>query len=456
MFHQIKMQLSKNKKYQFLFFLILSIYFIFNGGNSNLLIQFNFIFFGLLFLFCLRDKNYQLHFKNFYIKNKISLIFFLFFLFYLVLQILPLPLSILKILSPEKFNILNSLKSDTFFSSISLSPSNSLFQIFNVLTLLFVIFIMNMIFYTEKHRKRFYVFLSFSGFYLSFVAVILYLNGNPDIFFLKKLYYKDSSTGFFVNRTAFSVFLLFCLISSLEVLKSLNRLKYANSNNFFLKIYIRLFVVFITIGIITTFSRIGNFLLLLTILIYLLNEFIFRPEKNKSFKLILILIVLIDIFIIGYYFGSEKIVDRFNLLNEEFSNIEYSEYNLSRMSLIKFSIFYLKDFLFFGYGLGGFENLFKINYINNTNFFANHAHSDIVEYIGSLGLIGFLLLISCLAKFFFKIKFNYINITLFSYLFIILIFDFSLQIPIIQILFIIFFILNNKISTVPHKSVDRY
>ncbi len=450
------MQLSKNKKYQFLFFLILSIYFIFNGGNSNLLIQFNFIFVSLLFLLCLRDKNYQLHLKNFYIKNKLSLIFFLFFLFYLVLQILPLPLNILKILSPEKFNILSSLKSDAYFSSISLSPSNSLFKTLNFFTLLLVILIMNMIFYTEKHRKRFYIFLSISGFYLSFVAVILYLNGNPDILFLKKLYYKDSSTGFFVNRTVFSVFLLFCLISSLEVLKSFNKLKNTNSNNFFLKIYIRLFVVFITIGIITTFSRIGNFLLLFTILTYLLNEFIFRPQNNKSFKIILILIVLIDIFIIGYYFGSEKIVDRFNLLNEEFSNVENSEYNLSRISLIKFSIFYLKDYLIFGYGLGGFENLFKIYYLNDTNFFADHAHSDIIEYMGSLGLIGFLLLISCLVKFFLKIKINYINLNLFSYLLIILIFDFSLQIPIIQILFIIFFILENKISTVPHKSVDRY
>ena len=450
------MQLSKNKKYQFLFFLILSIYFIFNGGNSNLLIQFNFIFVSLLFLLCLRDKNYQLHLKNFYIKNKLSLIFFLFLLFYLVLQILPLPLNILKILSPEKFNILSSLKSDAYFSSISLSPSNSLFKTLNVFTLLLVILIMNMIFYTEKHRKRFYIFLSFSGFYLSFVAVILYLNGNPDILYLKKLYYKDSSTGFFVNRTVFSVFLLFCLISSLEVLKSFNRLKNSNTNNFFLKIYTRLFVVFITIGIITTFSRIGNFLLLFTILIYLLNEFIFRPQNNKSFKIILILVVIIDIFIIGYYFGSEKIVDRFNLLNEEFSNVEYSEYNLSRISLIRFSIFYLKDYLFFGYGLGGFENLFKIYYINDTNFFADHAHSDIIEYIGSLGLVGFLLLISCLVKFFIKIKINYINLNLFSYLLIILIFDFSLQIPIIQILFIIFFILDNKISTVPHKSVDRY
>ena len=50
------MYLSKNKKYQYLFFLILSIYTFFNGGNSNLLIQTNFILINILFLYCLKDS----------------------------------------------------------------------------------------------------------------------------------------------------------------------------------------------------------------------------------------------------------------------------------------------------------------------------------------------------------------------------------------------------------------
>jgi len=34
--------ISKNKKYQYFFFFIITFYSIFNGGNSNLLIQINF------------------------------------------------------------------------------------------------------------------------------------------------------------------------------------------------------------------------------------------------------------------------------------------------------------------------------------------------------------------------------------------------------------------------------
>ena len=64
------MELSKNKKHHYLFFFILSVYTIFNGGNSNLLIQINFILISLFFLTCLKDKNYNLHFENFYKNNK--------------------------------------------------------------------------------------------------------------------------------------------------------------------------------------------------------------------------------------------------------------------------------------------------------------------------------------------------------------------------------------------------
>ena len=63
------MKLSKNLINQYLYFFIFSIYVVFNGGNSNLLIQINFIFISLFFLHCIKDKNYFAHLKFFYKKN---------------------------------------------------------------------------------------------------------------------------------------------------------------------------------------------------------------------------------------------------------------------------------------------------------------------------------------------------------------------------------------------------
>ena len=438
------MQLSKNKKYQYLFFSILSIYIIFNGGNTNLFIQLNFILISLFFLFCLKDKNYNLHLKNFYYSNKKSIFLYTIFLSYLFFQILPLPINLLKFFSPEKYKFILMI-SDSSYSSISLSPSNSFFQIFHFFTLLLMVFILKMIFYTERHKYRFYFFLSIFGFFASIIAVLFYLNGNPDFFIFKNSYYKNASSGFFINRTVLAIFLLFCLISSLELLKNFEFYKKQKKDQFFIKIYIRLFVLFITIGIITTFSRIGNFLLLITILIYFLNELFFSKNKNQSFKIIILFIILFDLLFVGIYFGTSEIIDRFSFLREEFSYIPLEIISISRFDIIKFAFSELINFILFRYGSGSFESLFKLKFMNSSSQFANHAHSDLIEFFGEFGLVGITLIILSFIKFILSKK-NYtlINVIVFSYSIIILSFDFSLHIPIIQILFLSFLLLNKK------------
>ena len=450
------MQLSKNKKYQYLFFSILSIFIIFNGGNTNLFIQLNFILISLFFLFCLRDKNYNLHFKNFYINNKKSIFFYIFFLSYLIFQIIPLPINLLKFFSPEKLKLINLLDNISF-SSISLSPTNSYFQILNFSTLLLIVFISKMIFYTERHKYRFYFYLSLTGFFVSIIALLFYLNGNPDFLIFKNSYYKNASTGFFINRTVFSVFLLFSLISCLELLKNYEEVKNTKKKDYFFpKIYIRLFTIFISIGIVTSFSRIGNFLLFITMLFYLLNEILYVKRKNYTFKIIIIFIVLFDILILGIYFGTSEIVDRFYFLKEEFNTIPGEISGTTRFDLIKFGINEISNFIFFGYGAGGFEYLFKLKFINTSIQFANHSHSDLFEFIGEFGLIGFLLIIFSFIKcFLYKQNYSFINILIITYFIIILSFDFSLHIPIIQILFTMFFI-TNKNSMALRKFEDRY
>jgi hypothetical protein len=302
-----------------------------------------------------------------------------------------------------------------------------------------------MILYTDRHKNRFNLFLSFLGFITSIIAVTFYLNGNPDIFMIKNTFYKNASTGFFINRTIFAVFLLFSLISSLELLRNFQIKVNKKTDNFFLKIYIRLFIVFITIGIVTSFSRIGNFLFLVTILSYLINEFYFTKIKNNSLKYIVILILFIDILIIGFYFGGSKIIDRFYFLSNEFNEIYSNEINYSRFDIAKLGFFQLKNYLFFGYGAGGFENLFQFNFPETSSLYANHAHSDLVEFIGEFGLFGnSLLLLSILNFFINKNSYSFINMIILFYLIILLFFDFSFHSPIIQFLSVTFFTLNQK------------
>lgn len=435
------MQLSKNKRHQYLFFFLILLISIFNGGNSNLLIQINFLFWSILFLFCVKDKNYILHLKNFINSNQKSLNIFFLFLLYLLFQLVYLPKELIKIFSYEKYLYLDFLNFKNS-NSISLSPSDTYFQILNFISIFLSLLILKMIFYKNTHTLRFYFFISLLGTLHSGFAIFLYLNGNPEIIFVNN-YYNDSATGFFINRTVFSIFLLFCLICSLEYLKNIEKDDRKKSKNkFFSKIYVRLFIIFITIGIITSFSRLGNFLLLTTLIFYFINNQFFEQNKSKFFNHILIFIILFDIFILGLFFGSDKLFDRFSFINEDL-NLNNPN-SISRFEIINFAIIQIKNFYLFGYGLGGFETLYKWKFIHTSNIFANHAHSSVVEYFGELGLLGFLLLILSFGKIFFKKNnYNFVFILLLTLSSFILLFDFSLHIPINQIIFVNLFLISN-------------
>jgi O-antigen ligase len=134
-------------------------------------------------------------------------------------------------------------------------------------------------------------------------------------------------------------------------------------------------------------------------------------------------------------------------LKNEFAEINNLEVNFSRFQVIKFAFYQIYNYLLFGYGPGSFEILFQIKFVNLANYYANHAHSDLIQFIGEFGLVGFFLLLLSISNFFFNyLNFNLRNCILLFYLIIILLFDFSLHIPLIQFLFVCFFVLNQKFT----------
>jgi len=436
------MHLTKNRFYQSIFYILISFLIIFNGGNYDMYPQFNFVLVGSFFLYCFTDLNYKAHIKKFLFENKKIVLIYIVFLSYLIFQIIPFQQELIKFLSPSKYEILLNLDYNNF-SSISLDPSKTYHNLLNYISLILFLIIFKTIFYKERHILNFYYFLVISGFFTSIVAVYFYLIGNPDFLFISNDSYKNSATGFFINRTVFSCFLNLCFLAGLEYLSLIDIIKYKKKDNYFTKIYLRIFLLFITIGIITSFSRIGNFLFLTVIILYLINQFFLKDKKNIFMFYSLILIIFFDILLFGIYFGGLEIINRFAFLKNEL--ISYSNNNsliltTNRGDLALFGLHQLKNFLFFGYGSGSFEILFKIFYLNTDIKYANHAHFDFIEFAGELGIIGvailFIVVFNCFKKINFK---NLKNFYLSIFLIIILSFDFSFHIYLIQLIFLILF-----------------
>ena len=422
---------------------------IFNGGNNNFYIQFNFIIISIFFLFFIREKNYLAHMRKIFSTNKLAIKLYVLFISFLIFQTIPLPIEWLSFLSPEKYNFLNKLEFNGNFNSISLSPINSYFSLLNYLSIFLYLIIFKSLFYKKKYILEFYYFLVFLGAFAASVAIYFYLIGNPDFLMLKNSHAKTNATGFFINRTVFSCFLTLCFFSGIEYLKMIDHYQKNNTDTFFNKIYVRIFLLLTTVAIITTFSRLGNFLFISLIIMYISQALYTNDKKNRFFLITLILIVLFDVLILGFYFGSEKLLQRYSFLQNEIN--EYlpssTEISLSRGGIVKFAFIEFKKFILFGYGGGGFEYLFKINFQNLSTQFASHAHSSIIEFIGEFGLIGstfisLSLLLTCANKDFLSFK----NFLLCYLLIFILIFDFSFHIPIIQFLFILLLSVSYKRS----------
>jgi len=297
---------------------------------------------------------------------------------------------------------------------------------------------------------KFLFFICCLGFVHSVFATYWMLIGNPSNFLIEKIHYLSSTSGLFVNRSVFATFLLLSTFSGLYYIviffqkNEINNFTFMDQINSKI-IYIRIFIIFLSIGILTTWSRAVNFSYILILFSFLFYSKIHFKKYINPLSSIIIIIFVFDIIILGALFGNAKLVARY----AEVSNIDgYVLNEAKRLSLHKFGLNQFKDFWLFGYGSGAFEQAYKLFFIvpENNNLIAKYAHNGLIQLLGEVGIIGFLIFIS-LFFFYFKKLSNKINqkknlakLIIFSLLVLILFIqsfvDFSIHITGISILLV--------------------
>ena len=443
------MILSKNTL-QNLFLFILVICLSFNASNNDLLVQLSSINFIILFILCLNNQKISIAIKNNYKINKNFFIIFTIYILYLIIQIVPLPLKWIEIIAPNNHVLYSSIKIDKVFWSLSVDPSNSYFKILNWINLFIIFLICPILFNRSKYVMKFLFFLCCLGFIHSAFATYWMLVGNPSNFLIEKVHYLNASTGMYVNRSVFATFLLLSAFSGLYYIvvyfhkNEVNSFTFLNQINSKI-IYIRIFIIFLSIGILTTWSRSVNFSYILILISFLFYSKINFKKYINSLSTIIIFIIIFDIIVLGVLFGNTKLIARY----ADVSSVDsYILNEAQRLNLHEFGINQYKNFWLFGYGSGAFEQVYKLFFIipENSNLIAQYAHNDLIQLLGEVGTIGFLILtflfLFYYKKLFYKIddKKRLARLILFSFLIIILFIqsfvDFSLHIPGISILLV--------------------
>ena len=431
---------------QNLFLIIVAICVSFNASNSSLLIQLSSINFIILFLICLKNNEVLEAIKKNYMNNKSFFTIFFLYVSYLIIQIIPLPLNWIEVIAPNNYALYTSITIDKEFWSLSLDPSNSYFHILNCINFLIIFLIFPALFNRSKYLMKFLFFLCFLGFCHAVFATYWMLIGNPSNFLIEKIHYGGSSTGLFVNRSVFATFLLLSAFSGLfyivvffqkNKITNFNFIEQVNSKI----IYIRIFIIFLSIGILTTWSRAVNFSYLLILFSFLFYSKISFKKYINPLSTIIIFILIFDVIVLGFFFGNEKLFERYaqtSIINEA-----------GRFDLHAFGLDQFKSFWLFGYGSGAFDLVYKLFAIvpENYNFRAKYVHNDGIQLLGEVGIVGISILLSLSFMYFKKLInrikqekefFRFVLIfLLLAVLFIQSLVDFSLHIPGISILLMI-------------------
>jgi O-antigen ligase len=381
---------------------------------------------------------------------------------YLITQIIPLPLNLIEVIAPNNYNLYTSIKIDKQFWSLSIDPSNSYFRILNCINFFIIFLTFPVLFNKSKYLMNFLFFLCTLGFCHAVFATYWMLIGNPSNFLIQKMHYLNASTGFFVNRSVFGTFLFLCAFSGLYYVVIFFQKNEITSFSFIEQIkskvfFIRIFIIFLSIAILTTWSRAANFSYILILFLFLFYSKMSFKKYINPLSSIVIVILIFDVFIMSLFFGNARLIERIaetSILNETI-----------RFDLHSFGIDQFKNFWLFGYGSGAFGQIFKIFYVIpesvNSNSIATNVHNDGIELLGEIGILGVTILVLLLGTYFNKLikdvnkKKQFSRFILLSLLLLILfiqsLVDFSLHAPGISVLLMSIFSIGlikfkNKVS----------
>jgi len=321
------------------------------------------------------------------------LVIWIVWLIYVTFQIIPLPYFLVDLLSPQAAEVyaftnpsLMTLSVDPYSTGVGLLKSLSYVLLFT-LTLLMV-----------NNRTRLlwvaYV-LVFSGVFQAVYATLMTSSGlEYGGFFHEKIYNRELATGTFINRNHLAGYLEMCLSVGIGLLiaqlgqgaqDTSWRERFVGVLAWILspKMLLRLSLVFMVIALVMTRSRMGNTAFFASMMIAGAIALSLSRHANRATVILLVSLIVIDIFIVGSWFGLQEVKKRL---------VETNMTTEARDEVIVDILPYWQDYFLTGSGLGSFYTTFPRYQSPEVEGYYDHAHNDYLEVATETGIIGLLLL----------------------------------------------------------------
>jgi O-antigen ligase len=281
-----------------------------------------------------------------------------------------------------------------WLSSSSLSPHDSYLDVIQGFALV-SFFTLTVLLLNSRARVERAIWLviiaaAFQALYGSFMV----MTGLEWGFFSEKWAYLGKATGTFVNRNHLAGYLEMSLALGIGFLLA-SSTRYSGNWQQKLrqlievllspKIIMRLLLAVMVIGLVMTRSRMGNTAFFASLMIAGGLALLLMKNKSASTTILLASLLIIDIAIVGTFFGVEKIADRLQSTSIEKESRDEVSRDTFNMWL---------DHPILGTGAGSYKYTyphFKSDDVTSAKLY-DYAHNDYLEFLAEFGVIAFMLL----------------------------------------------------------------
>lgn len=309
-----------------------------------------------------------------------------------IFQLVPLPPATLALLSPNAAEIYGHTQTSAV---LSLDPSGTRAAALKTLTY-GLLFAMTLLLVNRRGRLRtLALVLLFSGVFQAAFGALMTLSGLEYGFFIEKEFARGSVTGTFVNPNHLAGYLEMCLALGVGLMLAdmsatpsagwRDSARQALTTLLGDKARVRVALIILVIGLVLSKSRMGNIAFFTSLLIA--GGFYVFIVRRISIGIVafFISVLLIDILIIGNFFGFEKVAEE---IRQTSAVSEVSRLDVGRDAL---QIVY--DYPLTGTGAGSFASTYPMYDSGRIGFwYYKHAHNDYLQFAGEFGLPGLALL----------------------------------------------------------------
>jgi len=243
--------------------------------------------------------------------------------------------------------------------------------------------------------------LVLAGLVQAIYGSFMLLSGTEWGFFEPKQFGRGLATGTFINRNHFANLLVLSLSAGTGLLLAQmdlrgyetmrQRLRSFLKSMLGPKARLRVFMIVTVIALVLSRSRMGNASFFAALSIVGLFAIWRLRQPSRPLVVLVMSVLIIDIFVIGTWFGVEQVIDRIQQTVQVQPDQEWLVQDKNRIDADRESINIIMQAPWTGWGGGTFYTVYPA-WRGDDQMFMDHAHNDYLEFAIEYGLPGLLLL----------------------------------------------------------------